>query len=145
MNQVDRNPRDPPVAIVAGDPDLRSSIEMLLTVSGMETRAYRTAKEFTTARFQPHHCVVASCPVPDVPDNLLCAALAMRTLPLPIILLTDFTDAFDFPGIDGETIRILRRPFRSDILLDTIKALTGAASGDGPGRSGARDQGRVAP
>ncbi len=144
MSRLDRNPRNPPVAIVAGDPDLRSSIAMLLTVSGMEARGYRSAKEFMTARFEPHHCVVVSCPVPDVPDRHLCAALMLPTLPVPIILLTDFPDAFEFPAIDGATIRVLRRPFRGDVLLDTIKVLTGPASHDDTGRPGAPDQGRVA-
>lgn len=144
VNRLVQKPPDPPVAIVAGDPDLRSAIAMLLTVSGMEAREYRTAKEFTIARFQPHHCVIASCPVPDVPDQHLCAALMLRRLPLPIILLTDFPDAFDVPVIDCESIRILHRPFRSDILLDTIKALTGPGSNDGSGGPGAQDQGRVA-
>lgn len=145
MNQIDRNPRNPPVAIIAGDPDMRSSIAMLLTVSGMEARGYRTAKEFMTARFQPHHCVVVSCPLPDIPDRHLCAALMRRTLPVPIILLTDFPDAFEFPAIDGATIQVLRRPFQGDVLLCTIKTLTGAASDDDSGRPGAPDQGRVAP
>lgn len=145
MNQLDPNPQAPPVAIVARDPDLRSSIAMLLTVSGIQVRGYRTVKEFTNARFQPHHCVVASCPVPDVPDRHLCAALTLGTHPLPVILLTDFPDAFEFYAIDGITTRILHRPFRGDILLDTIKVLTGAASDDDPGRPGAPDKGRVAP
>lgn len=139
VNQLDQKFRNPPVAIIAGHPDLRSSIAMLLTVSGMEARMYRTAKEFMTTRFQQHHCVIASCPVPDVPDHRLCAALLLQRPPVPVILLTDFPDTSGLGAIDGEAVRILSRPFQGDVLLDTIEALTGAVSKDGPGRPGARD------
>ncbi|MDZ7840758.1 MAG: response regulator [Gammaproteobacteria bacterium] len=133
MNQFDPNPRNPPAAIVADDLPLRSSIRMLLTVAGMEVREYRTAGEYLASRFRPHHCVIVDCPLAGIPDHRLCRALVRRRHPVPVVLLTDFPDIFHFAAIDRSDIRILHKPFQGDLLIATIKALTGAVPEDGSG------------
>lgn len=143
VNQLDLTIHPPRAAIVADDPSLRSSIRMLLTVAGMDVREYRTAKEYLACRFQPHHCVIVNCPVAGIPDHRLCKALARRSYPIPIVLLTDFPDVSHYAAIERPDVRILHKPFQGDLLVGTITTLTGAVPDDGPGVRTKRHPGRL--
>lgn len=120
MKYPDQNRRKPRVDLVAGDNALRSSIRMLLSVSGMEVHEYRTARAYLTARPAPPGCLVADWRPADMPGRRFCVELNELSRRIPVVVLTSSPEEFELAGSGYPNIRIIRKPFASQILVNAI-------------------------
>lgn len=120
------------VALVASDTALRASVRLLLTVSGMAVREFRTARDFLSDSSGPYACVVADWRLADMPACRLCRELDRRDPGLPVVVLAASPEALDVAGLDRKGIRVVDKPFNGDLLVETIAA----SVEHGPGNAG---------
>lgn len=109
------------VALIASDAALRSSIRLLLTVSGIHVDEYRSGREFLTAAPTPYACLVIDCRLPDMTGRRLCAETVGRSGMLPTIVLTASPETFSFTPPVHPNLRVIAKPFDTSHLVDAIR------------------------
>lgn len=120
------------VALVTSDAALRSSLRLLLTVSGMNVHEYRTAQEFLAAGPGPYACLVVDCQLADMPGHRICAEAAGHNKRLPVVILAAFPEDFEAANGAHPGIHVVRKPFDGDFLINTIEDSAGTGPGHGP-------------
>lgn len=120
----------PRVALIASDTALRSSVQLLLTVSGMAVAEFRSAREFLSDSSGPYACVVTDWQLSDMPGFRLCRELGRCEPGLPVVVLAASPEALDFAGLGRMGIRVVDKPFNSDRLIQTIKSSLEHGAGD---------------
>lgn len=113
------------VALVASDAALRSSVRLLLAVSGMEVHEYRTAEEFLATESRPFACLVIDCRLAGMPGQRLCLEAGRRDRHLPVVVLAACPAEFEFAKRLRPDIRVVGKPFQGDLLINTIEEAAG--------------------
>lgn len=120
------------VALVTSDAALRSSLRLLLTVSGMDVHEYRTAQEFLAAGRGPYACLVADWQLADMPGYRMCAEAIVRDKHLPVVVLAAFPEDVEAANGAHPGIHVVSKPFDGDFLINTIEYSAGTGPGHGP-------------
>lgn len=116
-----------PVALIAGDDALRSSVALLLTVAGMTVRQHRTIQAFLAAGPVAWGCLVVDYPGLDRSARRLLLELVKREVRLPVVVMT--TAAEDLGAVRAmcPNLRVVGKPFDSERFIDTINGLRSSA------------------
>jgi len=109
------------IALIVSDAALRSSIRLLLTVSGMNVDEFRTGREFLAAQPLPCACIVIDCQLSDMPGRHLCAEVIRRSEMLPVIVLAAAPETFTFSPPKHPNLRVIAKPFDTDLLVAAIR------------------------
>jgi len=120
MSDIESPPRQGAVALVAGDNALRSSLRLLLTVSGIQVQDYRSARDYLAATADPHRCLIADCRLPDMPGRGLCLEVIKRAPRTSIIILTASPEEFEFVRAARPNVCVLSKPFDVERLVDAV-------------------------
>lgn len=126
MNHPDQYRRKLQVDLVAADDALRSSVRMLLSVSGMTVREHRTTRAYLATRPATRGRLVADCLVADLCDRHFWIELAELSRHIPVVVLTSAPEDFELAGAMSPTLRVIGKPFTSELLLDAVVAFAGA-------------------
>lgn len=128
MRKTDQNRPAVAVSLVAGDDALRSSVRMLLVVSGMDVHEYRTIRDYVTAPPGWHRCLVVDSPVTNIPDHRLCMEVIRRKQQAPMVVLSAAPEEFELATFAHPNIRAIRKPFEGELLVAAIHESAGAGS-----------------
>jgi FixJ family two-component response regulator len=129
--ETSQTPAGSAVDLVVSDDALRSSVRLLLGVSGMDVREHRTARSYLATAPEPFRCLVVDCRLADMPGRRLCMQAVRHNEGAPIVVLTTSPEDFELAGLARPNLRIVRKPFNGDLLIDTIKEVTVTREGDG--------------
>lgn len=124
--QTEQNPDVLTVALVATDDALRSSVRLLLTVSGMVVHEYRTAQAFLAADSGAYSCLVVDCQLADMPGRQLCMETIRQNGQVPIVVLAAAPEAFELTDAARAKVRLVSKPFEGELLIGTIEESAGA-------------------
>lgn len=126
MNYPDQNRRKLQVDLVVADVALRSSLRMLLSVSGMEVREHRTARAYLATRPATRGCLVVDIQLADMRDRRFCIELVELSRHIPVVVLTSAPEDFELARCMSPNIRVIGKPFTSELLVDAVAASAGA-------------------
>lgn len=145
MKDIEHTPAARQIALVASDTALRSSIRLLLNVSGIAVREYRTAREFLAPEPAWYDCLVIDSQLADMQVYRLCLEANRRDERVPIVVLATSPDALEFAKLAISNLRVIGKPFESDLLVGMIIEAAAAGPKDGGGDLAPQDARSVAP
>jgi FixJ family two-component response regulator len=112
------------VLVVEDDDSMREEIEQLLNEAGFGCAVYTSADALLARGVDADTaCVISDLRLPGMSGLELLAALRVRDISLPFILIT----AHDAPGLRQKAMgcgatAYLAKPFRGTTLLETVRA-----------------------
>lgn len=125
MTNTDQNTGALRVALVASDDALRSSVRLLLTVSGMKVDEYRTARQLLAARPASYACLVVDCRLSDMHGRRLCSEVIRLAHAVPVVVLSASPGVFDFATVARPNVRVVGKPFPGELLIETVSQAAG--------------------
>lgn len=120
-----------PVALVAGDDALRSSVALLLTVAGITVSTHRSIRAYLSAGQAPYGCLIIDYRSGDPSMRGPFLDLLQRGEPIPIVAMTTAPEKLAADTAAYPNLRVVGKPFESDAFIDTIRALQDSQSGCG--------------
>ena len=113
----------PTVAIVDDDASIRDALALLLSVHGIESRAFASAEEFLLSSDPASRgCILTDLRMPGASGLELLAELKERQLTLPVIMLTAHGDvASTRKALLGGAFDFLEKPVDDDLLLEVLR------------------------
>jgi len=119
----------PVIAVLDNEPEMRKALRRLLSCCGYHVEEYPGGDEFLAAlALHLPDCLLLDLHMPDLSGFDLLAALRLRRLPVPVVVIT----AHDEPGTSERVCALgasacLRKPVDRDVLLSAIsEAIAGA-------------------
>jgi len=110
------------VYVVDDAENARRSLRVLLEATGYIVRDYSSAAEFLAEEDKSGDCVVADFRMPGMDGLELQQEIVARGIGLPVIIITG---SGDIPGavkaIKAGAIDFIEKPFRGEVLLDTLE------------------------
>lgn len=113
----------PTVLIVDDDPDMRESLEFLLSSLGIATKTYSSATAFLE-NFEPWQpgCLVCDVRMPDMSGLELFERLTAMGSRLPVILMTAYADVpMAIRALQSGVVEFIEKPFNAQIMLERIQ------------------------
>jgi FixJ family two-component response regulator len=113
------------ISVVDDDESFRLALVELLTSMGYGARGFGSAEDFIAKGGEEScDCVITDIQMPGRSGFELKRLLASRGSTVPVIMITGRDD----PGLEAEAsatgaIRLLRKPFEADILIDCLEKL----------------------
>ena len=114
------------IAIVDDDESVRRALDRLCRHSGFESTCFDSAEAYLAAnRNEQGDCLILDLQLPGMNGLELCAQIRTDKRSIPIVMITGCDDEHARgQAIAAGVIAILRKPFRTDHLLDALnKAL----------------------
>jgi FixJ family two-component response regulator len=123
------NPDDAVVYVVDDDLSSRRSLEFLLRASGLNVRAFASAKEFLAfPRSDSPTCLILDVRMPGLTGLELQGELTKAGLHFPIIFMTGHGDIpMSVQAMKAGAVEFLTKPYRQD---DMLRAITLAIASD---------------
>jgi two-component system response regulator FixJ len=118
------------ICLVDDDPDVRESLEALLSTAGFETAAFASAAEFLAA-FDPDRtaCVLLDVRMPGMDGLALLETLGAARRGVPIVMMTGHADVpMAVRAMKAGAADFVEKPFASARLLDGIRAAIGRSA-----------------
>jgi RNA polymerase sigma factor (sigma-70 family) len=113
---------DPTVSVVDDDPDLRRSMQWMLTKSGLNVRTYASAEHYLRD-YDPDEpgCVVLDLRMPGMGGIELHTRLRRQKQAPPVIILTGHGDVSTaVRAMEAGATAFIEKPFNRQVLLDRI-------------------------
>lgn len=112
------------VHVIDDDESLRRALERLFRSVGLETKAYRTARDFIDS--DPQNlpgCIVLDVRLPGINGLDLQAQLGDLGIHLPVVLMTGHGDVpMTVRAMKAGAVDFLPKPFRDQDMLDAVAA-----------------------
>jgi len=115
------------IAVVDDDESFRTALVESLHSLGYNVRGFASAEEFISPEVAvSYDCVISDIHMPGMSGLELARLLKGRTRELPVVLVTARSDfAIDAHAKSIGALRLLRKPFKIDALIDCLeKALS---------------------
>jgi FixJ family two-component response regulator len=112
------------VVIVDDDESMRSALQGLLKVAGLQAKAFASAEEFLRSG-QQHHtgCLIADIRMPGMSGLELQAHLKADRCRIPTIFITAHGDAkMRLQALREGAVEFLSKPFDDEALLESVRA-----------------------
>jgi FixJ family two-component response regulator len=111
------------IAIVDDDQSFREALESLLTLIGLRTAIFSSARDFLDSpQFPDVSCAILDISMPGM-DGLELQQHLVTTHPIPIIFITDLRDAKTREQALREgAISFLNKPVSEEILIDALNS-----------------------
>src|ERR1700730_5151924 len=115
------------IAIVDDDQSFREALESLLTLIGIRTALFASARNFLDSpQFPNVSCAIVDVSMPGM-DGLELQRHLVATHPIPIIFITDLRDAKTREqAVRAGAISFLNKPFRGDALMEALNSALSA-------------------
>ena len=114
---------DATVFVIDDDASVRDSINLILSLKGMQTRLFSSAEDFLEAyRPEWRGCILTDLQMPRMSGLDLQQALHERGILLPVVVLTAHGDVpTTRVAMKGGAFDFLEKPINDDVLLDVLK------------------------
>src|SRR5262245_54700452 len=115
---------EPPVVfIVEDDPSFRTFLQRLVSLLGLQSKAFTSAEEFLRlARLDAPGCLVLDVQMPGLSGLDLQRELSQSGILLPIIFITGHGDIpMAVQTVKAGAVSFLTKPLRNQDLLDAIR------------------------
>lgn len=115
---------DAPVFVIDDSEDVRDSLAVLLQSAGYRVRTFASALEFL-GQVAPgwRGCIIADVRMPGMTGIELLNELAVRTIRLPVIVITAHADVpMAVAALKAGAVDFIEKPFRDELLLSSMKA-----------------------
>jgi FixJ family two-component response regulator len=114
--------REPVVAIVDDDPDLRDALEMMLALEGFRTEPFASAKEFiAAARTTQATCLLVDLQLGDMSGIEMCHVLSAMGYNFPIVFMSGAHDHILYRlALDVPHVAFLHKPFPIEQLVECV-------------------------
>lgn len=112
------------VVIVDDDDSMRSALQGLLKVAGLQAQVFTSAEEFLNSG-QQHHtaCLIADIRMPGMSGLELQARLNADRCKIPTIFITAHGDAkMRLQALREGAVEFLSKPFDDEALLESVRA-----------------------
>jgi FixJ family two-component response regulator len=124
---------DPVIAVVDDESSVRTMLGRLLRLADYRVSVFASGEEFLASLSvaQPA-CVILDIHMPGLSGLDVHSQLRAAHTPIPIVFITASDDAaLDRAAVGANVVRLLRKPFSSDALLEAVgDALQSGARGD---------------
>jgi FixJ family two-component response regulator len=124
---------DPIIAVVDDESAVRTMLGRLLRLAGYRVVAFASGEEFLASlSAAPPDCVILDVHLLGLSGFEVHAWLRASQVPIPVVFITASDDvALDRLAAEAHAVRLLRKPFSSNELLDAVgDALLGSGSRD---------------
>lgn len=110
------------VFLVDDDPGVRDALVLLLSLREIRVKAYASADDLLAFIDQSHRgCILSDMKMPGKSGIELLGELAIRQIPMPLIILTAHGDvATTRAALRGGAFDFLEKPVDEDILVDVL-------------------------
>jgi two-component system, LuxR family, response regulator FixJ len=114
---------DATVFVIDDDASVRDSINLILSLKGLQTRLFSSAKDFLEAyRPEWRGCILTDLQMPGMSGLDLQQALHERGILLPVVVLTAHGDVpTTRVAMKGGAFDFLEKPINDEVLLDVLK------------------------
>lgn len=115
---------DAPVFVIDDSEDVRDSLAVLLQSAGYRVRTFASALEFL-GQVAPgwRGCIIADVRMPGMTGIELLNELAVRTIRLPVIVITAHADVpMAVAALKAGAVDFIEKPFRDELLLSSMKS-----------------------
>jgi len=114
---------DATVFVIDDDASVRDSINLILSLKGMQTRLFSSAEDFLEAyRPEWRGCILTDLQMPGMSGLDLQQALHERGILLPVVVLTAHGDVpTTRVAMKGGAFDFLEKPINDEVLLDVLK------------------------
>jgi FixJ family two-component response regulator len=118
------------VSIVDDDESVRLATVLLVASLGLDAVSFPSAEAFlASSALEQACCVIMDVNMPSMNGLELQAALSQRRPHLPVIFITAFpSEEIEQRARDGGAICFLIKPFKSDVLVNCIRAALDAGA-----------------
>jgi FixJ family two-component response regulator len=115
------------IAVVDDDPEMRASLETLLSAYGYDVETFGSAKAFLARAWTYRAlCLIVDFHLGDITGVELAHQLAADGFKFPIIFMTGHSDAsIERQTFDVGGVALLYKPFPARTLIDAIKKVAG--------------------
>ena len=112
------------VVIVDDDDSMRSALQGLLKVAGLQAQVFTSAEEFLSSGQQYHTaCLIADIRMPGMSGLELQARLNADRCKIPTIFITAHGDAkMRLQALREGAVEFLSKPFDDEALLESVRA-----------------------
>jgi FixJ family two-component response regulator len=120
-------PKEPLIAVVDDDDSFRLALAESLRSLGYDAREFASAEEFIACEGEGTcDCVITDIRMPGMSGFEFSRLLASMPTPVPVIMITSVTE----PGLESKakisgSVCLLKKPFRSDTLIDCLQRTLG--------------------
>jgi FixJ family two-component response regulator len=120
-------PKEPLIAVVDDDDSFRLALAESLRSLGYDAREFASAEEFIAYEGEGTcDCVITDIRMPGMSGFEFSRLLASMPTPVPVIMITSVTE----PGLESKakisgSVCLLKKPFRSDTLIDCLQRTLG--------------------
>ena len=114
---------DATVFVIDDDASVRDSINLILSLKGMQTQLFSSAEDFLEAcRAEWRGCILTDLQMPRMSGLDLQQALQERGILLPVVVLTAHGDVpTTRVAMKGGAFDFLEKPINDEVLLDVLK------------------------
>jgi FixJ family two-component response regulator len=123
--EMRQDPNDRPIIhIVDDDESVRRVLDSLLRSVGLETRTYKSARDFFDGgTVDAPGCIILDVRLPGASGLEVQTQLADRGIRLPIVLITGYGDIpMTVRAMKAGAVDFLTKPFRDQDILDAVTA-----------------------
>lgn len=125
---------DPLIAVVDDEPPVRTMLRRLLRLADYRVAAFESGQAFLDqlATMVPlPACAIVDIHMPGLSGLDLQAHLRAAHIRVPIVLITASDDAaLDRTALQAGAVRLLRKPFSNDALLEAVSLALGGRCGE---------------
>ncbi len=114
---------DPTVSVVDDDPDLRRSMQWMLSKSGLNVRTYASGEDFLQD-YDPSEpgCVILDLRMSGMGGLELQQRMSRKKWSAPVIIVTGHGDVSTAVGaMEAGALAFIEKPFNRQVLLDRIQ------------------------
>lgn len=110
------------ILVMDDDPLVRTSLDSLLRSVGLKTELFSSAREaFASGSLANAACVISDIRMPEIGGFEFQAAMAARSLEVPIIFMTGHGDIpMGVRAMKAGAVDFLPKPFRDQDMLDAV-------------------------
>lgn len=121
----------PLIAIVDDEAPVRTMLRRALRLADFEVATYANGEDFLDSLAAgPPACVVLDIHLPGLSGLDAERQLNTWNVPVPVVLITASDDAtLDSAAAVAGAVRLLRKPFSTEILLDAVREALAKAAG----------------
>jgi FixJ family two-component response regulator len=123
----------PIIAVVDDESSVRTMLGRLLRLADYRVSVFASGEEFLASlRAAMPACVILDIHMPGLSGLEVHAQLRAARMRIPVVFITASDDiALDRAAAEANVVRLLRKPFSSDALLEAVgDALQSGATGD---------------
>ena len=116
------------IAVVDDDESFRKAVQNVLRSAGLQVRAFASAEDFLrSGQLGQTACLISDIQMPGMNGLELLGKLVTEERRIPVVFITGYgTARLRNQAQQLGAVQVLDKPFDAEVLLETIREVTGA-------------------